>query len=475
MEQITPLTHLMASERESNVVVAITEDICISWQEFTQEVAFWFSLFSHSTAQSWVLYTRDSYQFAAILVALWHAKKKVVLPGNNLMESLQYLVGVADAFVGDFSQEILDRLGFKGEFLQESPTLRKTISVGEGFSTSEILNAEHVAVTVFTSGSTGEPKPIEIKFSQLNQELRCHESLWGTELGVTPILATVSHQHLYGLIFKVLWPLSAARPFYNPMIDVVEELVRQAQKYKEQFNKVVVVTTPSHLSRLPETILWQKLTGCWAKIFSSAAPLSFNDSENAKEKFATDITEIYGSSETGGIAWRQQTSASGDIWQCFPGVKIAQEMNTRTLKLKSLFLPSTQWFDTADKVELVSSDSFRLCGRIDRIAKVEGKRVSLTALENVLVLNEDVAEARVLLKQDRRMQTYAVIKLSAYGAALLAQSGRKAVSDKLRKYMLQQFEAVVVPRKWRYVNDFPCDEQGKVSQQKLLQLFDAEI
>jgi hypothetical protein len=38
--------------------------------------------------------------------------------------------------------------------------------------------------------------------------------LFGTPLGDAAIVATVSHQHIYGLLFKVLWPLSTGRAIH---------------------------------------------------------------------------------------------------------------------------------------------------------------------------------------------------------------------------------------------------------------------
>ncbi len=82
--------------------------------------------------------------------------------------------------------------------------------------------------------------------------------------------------------------------------------------------------------------------------------------------------EIYGSSETGGIAWRQTES----LWQPLPGVQLA--LNTEgALRIDSPWLALGQTEQTADAAELFADGRFALRGRLDRIIKLEEKRISL--------------------------------------------------------------------------------------------------
>ncbi len=61
----------------------------------------------------------------------------------------------------------------------------------------------------FTSGSTGAPKEVEKNLSRLETEARELDALWGH--ATTHTLATVSHQHIYGLLFRIMWPLLSGR------------------------------------------------------------------------------------------------------------------------------------------------------------------------------------------------------------------------------------------------------------------------
>ncbi|MCO6705214.1 AMP-dependent synthetase, partial [Streptomyces sp. CHB9.2] len=75
-----------------------------------------------------------------------------------------------------------------------------------------------------TSGSSGEPKLIAKQLFQLANEVAALECLWGASLGAATVLGSVSTQHIYGLLFRVLWPLCAGRPFARQALPYTEEL-----------------------------------------------------------------------------------------------------------------------------------------------------------------------------------------------------------------------------------------------------------
>src|SRR6185312_17141298 len=71
------------------------------------------------------------------------------------------------------------------------------------------LAVERSRIDFFTSGSTGEMKRIEKSAALLEREAHVLDRLWGELLADARIYGTVSHQHIFGLTFKVMWPLLA--------------------------------------------------------------------------------------------------------------------------------------------------------------------------------------------------------------------------------------------------------------------------
>jgi acyl-coenzyme A synthetase/AMP-(fatty) acid ligase len=78
------------------------------------------------------------------------------------------------------------------------------------------VDREAPLAVLFTSDTTGEARRIE-KAVRHVEEVAVLEEHFGAQLGAdTRILATVAPQHLYGLLFRVLWPIASGRGMLEP-------------------------------------------------------------------------------------------------------------------------------------------------------------------------------------------------------------------------------------------------------------------
>ena len=450
MPEPADLLTLMVRKQKLDRAVCLDYNKLLNLGRFRQLVAQWVSVLAVHSGRVYALYTEDTFQFAAALVALWQCHKTALLPGDCLPATMKGIAPEVDGFIGDF------------------PSERKPLQFGEpGGSTLQFskLDPQLIAVIVFTSGSTGLPSSVSFKLSQLDTELRMHEQLWGTEVGNSLISGTVSNQHLYGLLFRVLWPLVSGRPFTRRLAHHLEGVVESS----EHWSPIVVITTPSHLSRLPVTIDWQSFRSRCSGVFSSTAPLSHSDSLAAEEYFGVSITEIFGSSETGGIAWRRQ--GLSDRWHTLPGIRVRQHSADGALQILSPILENTRWLTTADCIEYIDEDHFRLLGRLDNIAKIEGKRVSLNAMETQLCSHPWISKAKLTVLQNFRTEIGAAATLTEPGKQQLREMGKRHLVASLRNVLGNQFERPVIPRRWRFVDRLPSNTQGKISQPALQALF----
>jgi 3-hydroxymyristoyl/3-hydroxydecanoyl-(acyl carrier protein) dehydratase len=186
--------------------------------------------------------------------------------------------------------------------------------------------------------------------------------------------------------------------------------------------------------------------------------------------------EVYGSSETGGVAWRQQESRQHQAWSALPGVEWRLEpIDTEedVLAVRSKHLPSADWFRTADRAQTAGDGRFMLGGRIDRIAKIEGKRISLSAIEKLLMASPLVDLARAIAVDGRRQRVAAFVVPSARGQYELDALGRRGFTRLLRSLLDRFIEPVGVPRLWRFLKALPVNAQGKTSHADLLALLEA--
>ncbi len=90
------------------------------------------------------------------------------------------------------------------------PTCRCTDLQSGSRRTSASIDP-HAPLTLYTSGSSGTPKPIRKTLAQFNAEVHTLETQWGALVGDATVLGSVPHHHIYGLLFRVFWPLAAGR------------------------------------------------------------------------------------------------------------------------------------------------------------------------------------------------------------------------------------------------------------------------
>jgi hypothetical protein len=186
--------------------------------------------------------------------------------------------------------------------------------------------------------------------------------------------------------------------------------------------------------------------------------------------------EVYGSSETGGIAWRQRRRVDDDAWQPFPTLEWRINEQYDTLVVRSPHLADDDWFALADRVQRCDA-GFRLLGRSDRIVKIEEKRVSLDAMEAALLACGLAAEARVALCDPvpgERQRLAAFVVPTDAGRTLLDAHGKQALNGRLREVLAAVVDAVALPRRWRYLAQMPVNAQGKVTVAALLALLGNE-
>ncbi|GAB7127067.1 acyl-CoA synthetase family protein [Silvimonas sp. JCM 19000] len=396
------------------------------------------------------LYDSDCYRASVWLLAAWHAGRCVILPADATPATAAQMRQRAVALLGEFTGA--DHCGWA----------RSTSTVP-----LKPLDPAQRAVAVFTSGSTGEPLCIEKRLAQLNDEMQAQDSVFGATIPADAlVVATVSQQHLYGLLFRVIWPLVSGRPFAAQALAFPEALTVAAAHVPQ-----VLVSSPAFLKRLPDTLDWAAVASHHVAIFSSGGPLPAATSDQIRAQSGLAVREIFGSSETGGIAWRDQPSAA---WTALPQVDVALSADG-LLQLRSPYLPSMDWFVTADQAAFAADGTFRLLGRADRIAKIEEKRVSLTALETALSQTGWISESRVIVLPGERTELAAAVVLNAAGRAQAQALGHASLGRALREKLALRFDRVALPRRWRFVDALPQTSMSKVREQDIKALFDAPV
>lgn len=435
------------------------------WADFCARRDAWARVFSEQQGRRIALFSHSTFDFICALSALWQCQKVAVIAGANDQKTCEQLRQHCDAFAGDFPL-------CKSLKAADSSLPQAHNSGDNNYSHCNNKSCDHkpqpsdLAAVIFTSGSSGSPLPIHKSFAQLDAELTALETLWGDTVKHCTITGTVSHQHIYGLLFRLLWPVLAGRPFVDCARDYSESLLSDGQRYK----KIAAIMSPAHLSRLPQTLSCQALRQQCLAVFSSGAPLSEKAATETHNILQLDAIEVYGSSETGGVAYRQQRQ--NPLWQPLPAVSIKAASDSGVLCVKSPHLENANWFTTADTLDTFSEAGFTLGKRVDRIAKIGGKRISLTDIERNIQQHPLVDQVRVVALDKRGGRSAALVVLNAEGNNQLINCGKRHINTQLSESLHNKVERIALPRYWRYWDSIPCNQQGKTTQAELESFFD---
>lgn len=323
-------------------------------------------------------------------------------------------------------------------------------------------NVPPQTIELYTSGSSGEPKCVRKTLRQLEAECEVQERCWGSTAAHATVFATTPHHHIYGLLFRLLWPLLAGRPFDNATITEPSTFIERLCAT----NTAVLVSSPAQLSRLPQLLDLGTLPRKPLLTFSSGGPLDTDTAARYQHAWGAAPIEIFGSTESGGIAWRRQDH--GLHWIPLPEVMLTTDTDGALL-VRSPFLPDNAPLRMEDAADFEADGTFLLRGRLDRIVKIEEKRLSLPEMEVWLAKHPGVRAAVVApLTLSGRTVVGAVV-------ALRTTADRKPIIESLREHLRQRFDNVLLPRRWRFVDTLPFNERGKLVQAEIARLLESAL
>ncbi|HOU93957.1 MAG TPA: hypothetical protein PLU22_23060, partial [Polyangiaceae bacterium] len=173
--------------------------------------------------------------------------------------------------------------------------------------------------------------------------------------------------------------------------------------------------------------------------------------------------EIYGSTETGGVAIRSQ-AADRLAWRPLDGVAFA--VREGRLWVRSPFVSAelrdaAGGFLTADRAALgATPDVFELLGRLDGVVKVGGVRVELGDVRAALLALPGIVDAYVTAREVAGARSQEIVALFAGSAEPVD----------VRRALASRLPAVAVPRVVLKTAWIPSSSTGKVERGAVLEL-----
>ncbi len=413
-----------------------------------------------------VLHCDDAYAFAVGLLAAAQVGARVVLPPSRQPGALRRLTPEVDGALLDAPEP--------PDTLQGRPCWHP-LEVPRAGWCPRPLDRDTPWVELFTSGTTGAGRSVTKEVRHLDDEVAVLEERLGPAWAPDArVLATVAPQHLYGLLFRVLWPLASGRPFLRSAVLHPRELGPYLAP-----GPFGLAATPVSLRHWVDGAAAPLAAGACCAVFSSGGPLSAALASRVADHAGAPPWEVYGSTETGGVAVRQRRRGD-ESWRPLPGVEVTP--GAGGVVVSSPFVSEGQRaadgrgrFALRDRAVFAADGGFQLLGRADRVVKVGEKRLSLPDMESRLRGHAAVAEvALVGLERTGETRVGAAIVVTPEGREVVAAGGRRALAKVLTEHLAADFDRVLLPRAWRVVEALPRDAQGKTSVEALRALLGEE-
>ena len=313
-----------------------------------------------------------------------------------------------------------------------------------------LVPLDQVVAVAFTSGSTGQPTPSVKSWRALTSVAQAT----GTRLGIkardpVTVVATVPHQHMFGLEASVMLPLRhglvmhAERPLFP-------EDIRHA--LADATGDRILVTTPLHIRAcVAEQVRLPPLRF----ILSATAPLTRELAQVAERQFQTRVHEIFGFAEAGSIGHRR--TVLDDHWHLLDGVRLERQDEQWTVFTDYLASP----VPCPDHLSVEKPDRFLIHGRAADQVNIAGHRISLGDLNQTLLEIEGVQDGVFFLPDEAHE---VVTRLMAFVVA----PGKS--EHQIQRALRSLVDPVFLPRPLVLVPRLPRNATGKLPRELLLQL-----
>ena len=331
------------------------------------------------------------------------------------------------------------------------------------FAIEGAYRKKRFSVIFKTSGSTGKSKEIVKTFYSLAKETAAHRKMLRALLaeksvnaGDVTAIATIDSNHMFGQLWRKMIPEACGFKIFPERILTPEQLADAM----ERSTRVFLATTPSFLERFVAYAGQYALKKNALFIVTSGSMLKRETAERTHEVFGVWPYEVFGSTETGGVAVRSQDQ--GEEFRVLDEVQVRSDATKQNrLAVKSPYTDLRTWYLMGDAVEMKAGErSFILRGRTDRLVKIREERINLVELEEKIraLGYEDCA----LCALDGAQGPYLGLVIQASAGTELATRTSLRSPLALRKRLKDVFPAGTVPKKIRVVRSIPKNAQGKV-------------
>ncbi|TVR72935.1 MAG: hypothetical protein EA427_02690 [Spirochaetaceae bacterium] len=321
--------------------------------------------------------------------------------------------------------------GLEDNLLRARTTDRLVDVIREG------LHVSAGSVGFRTGGTTADPRTIRHGTGELEEEVRVLAALLHD---VERVILTVPSHHIYGFLFGVLVP----EFLQVPVVDARWSLLGGDSRPR---TGDVIVSVPFLWEQLLPVI--QRLPGGTGGV-TSTAPLPEGLARRLAESPLERILEIYGSSETGGVGWRDDQAES---FQLFPFWRRGESAPHLLERVGDTGTSTTR--ELPDRIRWIGDRRFLPLGRRDTVVQVGGNNIDLDELRR-----------RILELEISPAVEDCALRLDAPGERLRAclvtdRAPTEEEQDRARHILRSTLGDAEIPGELTWVRELPRSALGK--------------
>jgi len=350
---------------------------------------------------------------------------------------------------------------------------------------------ENLAYVVYTSGSTGQPKGVEVPHAGLLNLMLFHQRLYGV---TGEDRGTQIQSPAFDASILELWSyLTAGASVHVPDEETRLTAERMVRWWSEQGITLAFLPTPLAEAvfeeEMPEGLPLRALIVGGDRLHRGPAPgAGFRLMNNYGPAEYSIMASVAAVPEQGPLAALPSIGRPVDNTRAYlldrrgapvplgvpgelyvAGAGLARGYLRRPDLTAERFLPDpfaplsgergARMYRTGDLVRRLPDGQLDFLGRVDHQVKIRGMRIELGEIESVLGRHPDLREAAVALREERPGEH----RLIAYVVA----AGEPPASAELRQYLLAKLPEHMVPAAFVTLDALPLTPNGKVDRRAL--------
>ncbi|WGV29174.1 long-chain-fatty-acid--CoA ligase [Halotia branconii] len=353
-----------------------------------------------------------------------------------------------------------------------------------------VVTANDVAVQMYTSGTTGRPKGVQLghySFFAIAKEFAQRNQTWINWNETNNSLLTLSLFHIGSLWWAIRGLAAGAE---NIVLEnfIGVEVLEAIEKYR--ITKTFMV--PAMIQVLLNEPLCQKTDfSSLEYVIYGGSPIAESSLKNAIATFGCNFVQIYGMTETGNCAVslpaQDHTSTNKNILKAagkpFPGVSIAI-INSEGKKLSCFEvgevcikspanmigywkLPEATaktlvdgWIHTGDAGYVDEEGYVYICDRFKDMILYGGENVYPAEIENILYEHPAIREVAVIGVPDEDFG-------EAIKAIVVLKTGMKATALDIINFVRGKIADFKLPRSVEFTESLPRTPSGKLQKAKI--------